>query len=49
MTTRPRIFPARQNLPGADRQKIAVLIGYHNSETGVTALAVRRERSTFDV
>ena len=41
------------NLPAADRQKIAVLIGYHigyhNGETGVTALAVRRDWSTFDV
>jgi hypothetical protein len=47
--SRPSLPLHGQNLPAVDRQKIAVLIGYHNGETGVTALAVRRDWSTFDV
>jgi hypothetical protein len=43
--SRPSLALHGQNLPGADRQKIAVLVGYHNGETGVTAL----DWSTFDV
>ena len=43
--SRPSLPLHGQNLPGVDRQKIAVLVGYHNGETGVTAL----DWSTFDV
>jgi hypothetical protein len=45
---RARVYASTDKPVGADRQKIAVLIGYHNHETGVTALAVRRD-SNFDV
>jgi hypothetical protein len=42
-------FAPDTDLPSTGRQDIAVLIGYHDSEAGVTVLAVCCDWSTFDV